>query len=206
MRRIAAITVLCIVMAVGACSTTLAESWSSFKDAAFTGISLHPMLATSKLEYTVTLDPGATVSFGGNTYDINWIGGFYVRTTVETDHFNATNDSTSNDWTWDQNPTHGPDFQVVGWKATGNADRLHVAPGAVKKFYFGTLDLGPTDVTTAFHIGYLDDTGKAKTDFFSGSVPDHPVGNVPEPSGVLAGMTFLAGAGLIGRRRLRGTP
>jgi hypothetical protein len=201
MRKTANITALCAMLAAAACSTALAESWSSFKDATFAGIGIHPALAASKIEYTVTIDPGATVSFGGNTYAITWIGGFYAKTISPTDYFDAADAVGSNDWSWVQDPTQGPDFHVVGWKASGDGDRIHVSPGAWKKFYFGNFDLGATVVNPGFHLGYLDDKGKSKTDFFSGEIPGGIVGDTPEPSGLLAGMTFLAGlAGAAGRR------
>jgi len=204
MRKTAIVTALCALLAA-ACSAVLAESWSSFNDATFAGIGLHPMLATGKIEYTVTLDPGATVSFGGNSYEITWIGGFYVKTISPTDYFNAADAAGSNDWTWFQNRTQGSDFDVVGWKATGDGERIHTSPGVWKKFYFGNFDLGASLVNPGFHIGYLDDKGKVKTAFFSGDIPGGIVGHAPEPSGLLAGMTFLIGAAGMARRRFRKT-
>ena len=199
MRKISVVLAI-ITMALTLCSGAQATSWSSFKSATFSGIYVLPTLSSGLTEYTITLDPGATITFGGIDYQVEWIGGFYVNSLLSTESFGAAEATGQNDWGWDQDPTHGPTFDSVGWKCSGDADRLQANVGAVKKFYFSNFDLGTTAVNPGFHIGYLDNKGKAQTDFFTGST-------VPEPSGLQAGIAFLSLAGgMVGRgirRRIR---
>jgi hypothetical protein len=199
MRKAAIIVALCVVLAATGGSAALAESWSSFIDATFHGIHVHPMLATGTTDYTVTLDPGAGIAFGGNSYQISWIGGFYVNSANQGEFFAASDANGQNDWSWEEKGGNS-----AGWKCHGNAGRLFPATGDQKTFHFGDLNLGTTSVYPGFHIGYLDGS-TVQSAFFSGYVPDGVVGTTPEPSGLLAGMMFLTGAGVIARRRFRKT-
>lgn len=190
---------LAILLAMCCPAWTDSMSWSSFWSVVnLEGVSLTPPDASSDIkEYTVALEPGATLKFNGvapsgyntvDAYGIEWIGGFYLQSasasalTIE-----ATNGDNPG-WKWDTDPStnahySGP-YSIVGWSARGNANRLV----ANDSYTFEFADLSNTGTYTdyGFRVG-IEGRGGGNGFF----VKDPPSPAVPEPiSLVLAGLGF----------------
>ncbi|MDO8587957.1 MAG: hypothetical protein Q7T82_13090 [Armatimonadota bacterium] len=199
MRKTAFILAITTMAAVF-CSSASAQTWISFKPATFTGIQLDLTsdLATQQYWYTVTLDPGATITFDSSTYQIAWLGGYFINGASETDLFFASDALYSDRWQWEATPVQDPLFNSVGWKCQGDNDRLHADTGGQMTFSLTSPDIWAVPTNSAYHVGYFDDKGKVKTDYFNGPP-------VPEPSGLQAGLAFLSGATALMGRRFRRT-
>lgn len=190
------------IIAVLTCSAAFAETWNSFTPATFTGIDVEVTVnwLTNMFNHNVTLNPGATVTVGGSAYQIAWLSGYYINTTAKTDGFQAYDALGSNVWKWIEGPNQGPPFNNVGWKCSGNANRLHANVGGQMTYNLTSPDIGTVQTVVGFHVGYYIDNNSIKTEFLSG--PEIHLVDVPEPSALYGGLALLSGmATLVGRRK-----
>ena len=175
-----------------------AASWSSFQLAEFTGIHISPALGSGTIDYTLRLnsDPNPpTITFGGATYDVNWIQAVYIVAGSQST-FKATEGDCPMEWAWDDKDNPG---QIAGYRGTGST-RLY--RGQTMSFSFDEFGPEPgeeLDVMIGFHLGYqVDDI--EYTGWFKGpTIPDD--GSVPEPTSIAALMIPVAGLVLYRRKR-----
>jgi len=177
---------LCL-LAVGAVQSDPA-SWSSFMDAAISGVSLDKPLATNVLDYTLSIGASPTITLGMNTYSIIWVQAFYVVSLTGAENFTATPGTYPTDWTWESKITPG---RIVGWQGQGAGERIY--PGQTKQFQFASFDITGKPVVEGYHIGYVTPTGTVYTAWYKNTVP--------EPGSIAALAIGLSA--LIGLRRRR---
>ena len=180
------IILLAITVFIGVSNLAYAQSVDSFKAYNVHGISMAPSVFTSGTPsvYTVTLNPGAYLDFGGETYDITSIFGFYAVGS----NFQATGDSFTIDgseWKWVSGSN--TDGAFAGW--SNNDKKSKILPGTSREFTFKSMTVSEVPPVMGLHIMVaLDD-----------KVSPFGIGNtgyvipVPEPGGLLA-----LGSGLIG--------
>ncbi len=181
---LAAVLATCLVT-----SQATAASWDSFKEAVFSDIVITPELQGGTTVYQLAMGTNPTVTFGGNTYDVNWIQGVYAVGVTQATSFTATEGTNSKGWGWDYKSTGGT---IAGYHGTGS-NRLY--PSETMDFSYATLVADPDSMIPGFHLAYQDG-GDQKTDWFKGET-------LPEPSTLLALATPLVGCIALMRRRLR---
>jgi hypothetical protein len=165
-------------------------SWSSFMDAAISGVTLDQPLATNVLEYTLTVGPAPKLIFGGNTYDIVWVQAWYVVSLTGAEDFIAEPGYAPPDWKWESKTIPG---RIVGWQGQGNE---RVYPGQSKFFTFTSFDITNMPVVAGYHLGYTNPGGgTVYTAWFKDT-------QIPEP-GTLIGLASMALGAVFGFRRRR---
>jgi len=165
-------------------------SWSSFMDAAISGVSLDQPLATNVLDYTLSIDAAPTITLGMNTYPIIWVQAFYVVSLTGAENFTATPGAYPADWKWESKTIPG---RIVGWQGQGAGERIY--PGQSKQIQFASFDITDKPVVEGYHIGYVTPTGEVVTAWFKNTQ------QIPEP-GSLSALAIGISA-LIGLRRRR---
>ena len=165
-----------------------AAAWDAFKLASFTDIVITPAFEDGITVYELAMGSDPTVTFGGNTYDVNWIQGVFAVGLTEATDFTATEGTNSLGWKWDAKESPG---ESAGYHGEGT-DRLEPGDDPME-FSYATFVAAPGSVIPGFHLAYQDG-GEQKTDWFK---------VVPEPSSlVMLGGPLLGSLALM-RRRLR---
>lgn len=187
--------VLTIVLALALTTGAAAASWSDFRDAEFTGVTLDKPLQVDVLDYTLTISSNPTMTVGSKTYTVNWIQSFYVLSDKAGGTFVASNGQGNNDWTWDSKVNRGG--QISGWTGQGNN---RIQPGQSETFHFGTFDPKGNPLTGGFHVSY-NDGGSTKTAWFRWR-DTVKVALVPEPGSLICfGVGAVSFFSLAFRRR-----
>lgn len=160
---------------------------SAFNQASFAGIHLNPPLTTGTLGYTLSIDPGATITLDSKTYKVNWIQSFVIFGKTANTTFTATEGAPCG-WTWN------PGINIAGWGGNGSG-RIDVGQG--KQFHFGTLTIPANSVEYGFHLGFQDGNNE-KTGWYHGDIP-----SVPEPSSLAGLIAVLPAVGFGLKKRSR---
>jgi hypothetical protein len=176
-KRVAILVLLASVVA-GA----QAVSFSSFQGAEINGVTV---LNTSGLTYEIRLDPGATLTFGGNTYGITQLFGFWSL--HADDGVNTLGGTGTDQSNWEFGYSGAGTGEIAGWD--GNANAVRLLPGDSKTLTYTSLNQSAID-GFGFHLQY----GTAGTTaFFKGATSGVP--------GPLAIAPFLGGLIVALRRR-----
>ncbi|MCE5323862.1 hypothetical protein LLG46_11185 [bacterium] len=185
-------------------TSAYAESWSSFKDASFTNVSITPSFATDTMTYTVSLASSPMITIAGITYNISWIQGFYALSSdgISTFYAGGSNivDPTNSKnilWKWDTTPNASSpdDYIVAGWSAQGTEDRI--LPGNDKSFTYTDFQIPmDTSVILGLHVGYVNNGQQTVvTAFFketeNTSVPEAPASLLVALGGPMIGVASL---------------
>lgn len=166
---------------------SVAQSYSSFTGVtSISGVTITPGLGTTP--FTVSLLPGASLVYLGNTYAIDQLFGVYALRAGGS--LTASSGSAPTNWTFG---THSnANGSVAGWDANANGDRFNQGQGGT--FAFATLNAA--DVTgIGFHFQFVGSMPLGQTAFITG-----PLLAVPEPC-TLAVLSI--GTALSLRRRKR---
>ena len=161
-----------------------AQSRSSFLDVtSLSGISVTPAGNT----YTVALGAAPTFDFGGNTYHIVSLIGFWVLSNDgSVSATGADFSSATGNWSWNENAG------IAGWKTNYAGGANGVDPNGSQAFTYATIDASTVD-QYGFHV--------VTTELFPGTQGNTGHITVPEPTTLAAlGIGFAA---LIARRRKR---
>ena len=179
--------------------------WSAFKSATFFGVHLDPVLTSGHVDYSLYLDAVPTITIGSSTYALNWIGAYFVVAADQSKPFSASSgtitgpNGEATDWHWEVKPVHATLFEMAGWIAQGDGNRVKPGdPTTLKKLHYGSLAFDPQNspVLSGLHVGYTMVVGQTeKTDFFKSDLGT----TTPEPSSVVILLCGLAG--LAARRR-----
>ncbi|MHB9036414.1 MAG: hypothetical protein ACYC64_07085 [Armatimonadota bacterium] len=200
-------SVACLVMAlvilIAASTAAFSQSWNSFSEASFTGITVSPAFATNVLTYNVSLGAAPTITISGNTYNVVWVQGFYALSADGVQEFYAGGSnitSGGNTWKWVANPNIGSpnNYVVAGWEAQGNPARI--TPGNNKSFSYTHFQI-PQNVSVilGLHVGYWN--AGTQENVTARYKPGNP--EVPEASALLLGgigAPFLGMAAMARRR------
>lgn len=190
---------LALVLLSLSCAMAAPGSWSSYKPATFTGILLTPVFSNGTTVYTLSLNPGATVTIpdGGKspagTYSVNWIQAFVALGATQSDSFSA-NGVDQGGWTWASQAD-----TLFGWGGTGSN---RIQSGKSRTFVYGSFSKpAASNVLVGIHVGYGTDGngGSLNTDFFRTDLV-----TVPElPGSLVLGLgAMLSAAVMASRRRL----
>lgn len=188
-----ALILIAVLTAVAVSAPAIAQDWSSFLPATFTGITLTPSLTSGTTGYILCLSNGATVS----GQPINWIKAFYALGGTPLTTFTATDSSNSLGWVFDfrQNFTG----EIAGWKGT-DLNRLNT-PAAPNTSVCGVFNYGALNLVTGSSLvpGFWIGFGTDNSCFFKGEVPA-----VPElPTALPSISVTLLGSGALLRSRRR---
>lgn len=197
---------------VATAGAALANNWSAFN--AWTSISGVGVSYDGIRSFDVSLSAGATMVYGGTTYNLTKIFGFF---SLDVDGIDGNgNDliadgadfgTAPNDWTWTTDIDHQhPADSVGGWE--GNPAHEFIPP--TETFTYDTgFDVGRV-AYFGFHFMYYDPTltsgfgsaGNPYTAYFKGPTDGHghPRFEVPEP---ITSSLMGASALLFLRRRSR---
>ena len=163
-----------------------AAAWDAYKLASFDQIDIIPPFADGIKEYQLVMGSNPTVTFGGNTYGVNWIQGVFALGATEATDFTATEGTNSLGWIWDAKDSPG---EIAGYHGEGT-NRLH--PSQTMDFSYATFLVPvPGSVIPGYHLAYQDGDLQ-KTDWFA----------APEPSSLIALGAPLVGCLALMRRRL----
>lgn len=168
-RKIKAVLYLTAALAIFTCVSATASgipSWSAFNQASFSGIHITPILTSGVTDYTLTIDPGATIKIGTTSYKVNWIQSFVVMGKTKNTQFTAT-EGASSGWCWQDKK------RMAGW---GGNRKSRLTPGEEKQFHFETLTIPANNMQFGFHIGFQK-CNKETTGWYKGDLS-----NVPEPA------------------------
>lgn len=178
-----------------ACASSVAAvSWSAFKEAEFSGITIDKPVEVDVLDYTITIGEHPTIAVDGQTHELHWIQAFYLISETPGGKFVAANGA-GNTWNWDSKTNDGG--QISGWHGQGN-NRIH--PGGAETFHFSQLDPQDNPLIAGFHVSY-DDGKNAVTGWYSWR-NQVQAAMVPEPSSLLSfGVASVGFLGLTLRRR-----
>ncbi len=176
-----------LLSGLGLSALSSAQTYSSFNSTtSLTGVTVTPL---NSLDYNVTLNSGATMSWNGTKYDVTQIFGFYQLSA--TDSLGNPTGSDFSGWKFLDKKNGG---EIAGWSHDANNGRMN--PGDTVEFKYSKIT--PSDIY-GFHFSYTPlGGGTTQTGYFSA-----PQG-APEPS------TFFAlGGGVLGilglRRRRKAT-
>jgi hypothetical protein len=159
---------------------------SFFNVTSISGITVTPGLGTTP--FTVSLLPGASLVYLGNTYAIDQLFGVYALRAGGS----LTATSGTAPANWDFGTHSNANGSVAGWDANANGDRFNQGQGGT--FAFGTLNTA--DVTgIGFHVQFAGSMPLGQTAYVSG-----PLLPVPEPC-TLAVLSIGAMLGLRRRKR-----
>lgn len=178
MRKLSIILGLAVVA-----SSAMAQSRSSFIDLTSTSGVTVTSLGGNK--YTVNLSGAPTVRFGGQTYHVTDVFGFWALS----DNDNLTG-STSNFGVWTADSNQSGTGGIVGWKTNPNTG---IKPSGSQQFQFNTLDAASVE-RFGFHFRVAETLADCSNTFY-GSVRNP----APEPASLAA--LGVGAVALIRRRK-----
>ncbi|MFT3687246.1 MAG: hypothetical protein QM783_20375 [Phycisphaerales bacterium] len=171
-------------------STASATTINSFlTGAVFHGVTISPATTPSggsNVSYTVTLNAGAYVTYGGNDYPLSSLIGFYAMRY----NANLSQPSLSNSGLFSTDNDHRSAGSIYGWKSNPNDG---ITPGNSHTFTFQTLSGDYTQF--GFHISVAEGYFFPGTDGRTGNMTGTFAQLTPTPgSAALFGIGALASA------------
>lgn len=178
---------IAVAVACGAIGLVQAQSRSSFNIVTgVTGLSA----SQAGLDWTVSLTSGATLDFGGHTYTISDVFGFWLLD--DNDDFAA---SGANQLGWDANSNYAGTGGIAGWKNPSKS--AAILPGNSLTFTFDSVN-GPFEAV-GYHVRFTENIGTSGADTLH-VTEDQLLPPVPEPFTMALG---AAGLGFAAWRRRR---